>query len=166
MNNLFRRDGLGRYKIVYTEDDATRDVPLTGIITLSKLEVGSEVAITATKDGEEVMQVVKIIRAPSKDDPHEWKEAVFDVEEVDSDNTGTVSYSWTKFFITKIQQKEIVGNIKNQSVVVDESRSFFYERLDVLLGNAVPRSARRSRLAASAVLSEPKATRTTSGNRI
>ncbi|KAI6182753.1 hypothetical protein M3Y97_00414900 [Aphelenchoides bicaudatus] len=138
---LNERDGLGRYKVIYAEDGATRDIPLTGIITLSKLQVGSEVAINKE---EGLLQPVKITRLPNKDDPNEWKEGVYDAEELDEDGQGNqriASHSWKDFFISKLQQKDIVGNILNQSVNVDTS-------------NAVPRSARRSRIAATATIHE------------
>jgi len=47
------------------------------------------------------------------------------VEEIDEDgqtNGVVASHSWKDFFITKLQQKDIVGNVLNQSVIVDTSK--------------------------------------------
>lgn len=67
---------------------------------------------------------MRITRVPSKDEPTEWKEGIYDVEEVDEDgqvNQVVASHSWKDFFITKLQQKDIVGSVLNQSVIVDSS---------------------------------------------
>lgn len=91
---------------------------------MSKLQVGSEVAINKE---EGLLQPVKITRLPNKDDPNEWKEGVYDAEELDEDGQGNqriASHSWKDFFISKLQQKDIVGNILNQSVNVDTSKLF------------------------------------------
>jgi hypothetical protein len=74
---------------------------------------------------EGLLQAVRITRIPSKDEPHECKEGISDVEEIDEDgqtNGVVASHSWKDFFITKLQQKDIVGNVLNQSVIVDTSK--------------------------------------------
>ena len=119
---VFDRDGLGRYKVVYTQDGENRDVPLTEIITLSALKVGNSVSVTSEKDGEEIMQVVRITSTPSHEDADAWVEGVFEVDHVDGDESDTkesAKYTWKQLFIGKAQQKEIVGNLKNQAVIVD-----------------------------------------------
>jgi hypothetical protein len=40
------RDGVGRYKVIFTEDGQNRDVPANGLIPLSSLAVGNKVILT------------------------------------------------------------------------------------------------------------------------
>lgn len=74
-----------------------------------------------------MLQLVKITHAPSHDDPDEWVEGNFEVEEIGEDDGAdqkTAQYNWKQLFIGKTQQKEIVGQLKNQAAIVDSGLFF------------------------------------------
>jgi len=133
---VYDRNAFGGYKVIFTEDSATRDVPPPGIIPLSSLAVGHQIAITVTRDKMETIQPVKIVRLPSKENAQEWVDGMIEFAEVDDDGNEkaeTATNSWDKCIITKLQQKDI-AKIADVAVKVDSH-------------NIVPKSARRSRVA-------------------
>lgn len=67
------------------------------------------------------MKVVRITRVPSKSDPTEWVEGIYEVEDVDDEENDQAieKYTWKQLFIGKNQNKGIIGDVKNQAVVID-----------------------------------------------
>ncbi|KAI6178609.1 hypothetical protein M3Y98_00519200 [Aphelenchoides besseyi] len=149
---IFDRDAFGRYKVVFTEDEQNRDVPGTGIIPLAKLTPGKQVAIITNDDGQELDTPVEVIHAPSTDNLEEWSEGMFQIRDAENEEAEVQTVSWKKLLITKLQQKDMM-QIKN--VVVSVAND-----------NVVPRSARRSRIAAtSAINNQQTPTAPKSANR-
>ncbi|KAI6225821.1 hypothetical protein M3Y95_00737500 [Aphelenchoides besseyi] len=149
---IFDRDAFGRYKVVFTEDEQNRDVPGTGIIPLAKLTAGKQVATITKDDDQELDTPVEVIHAPSTDNLEEWSEGMYQIRDAENEEAEVQTVSWKKLLITKLQQKDMM-QIKN--VVVSVAND-----------NVVPRSARRSRIAAtSAINNQQTPTTPKSANR-
>ncbi|KAI6241402.1 Tumor suppressor p53-binding protein 1 [Aphelenchoides fujianensis] len=137
---VFDRDALGRYKVIFAEDEQNKDVPATGIIPLSKVTKGKQVAIIRKNDEGELEIPVEVVEVPSEDDAEEWAAGEFAIRDAEDEAAEVQRVPWTQLLITKLQQKDVMA-VKN--VVVD-----------VVTDNVVPRSARRSRVAANTAIHE------------
>ncbi|CAD5212308.1 unnamed protein product [Bursaphelenchus xylophilus] len=131
------RDGLGRYKVFFVEDNLHRDIPPTGIVPLAWLKEGTSLTIT---NDDELQVDVQVTNVPATDNVEEWVNAIFEVKDEEG-NYKTLP--WSKLYLT-LQQQKTIGVPKNKSVVVGED-------------NVVPRS-RRSHAAVPTTPQEPKKT--------
>ncbi|VDN01142.1 unnamed protein product [Thelazia callipaeda] len=125
-------DASGRYDVVFAEDGAVRKLVATGIIPLCNLVAGRKCLTTKVNDGEEVLEEIEIIEAPSSDDAQKWMKALFKVKEIDSSD---ISYlTWQKLVLDGNHAKAL------QVATVNTVR-------DVTADNIASAEGRRSRAA-------------------
>uniref|UniRef100_A0A915B1F4 BRCT domain-containing protein n=1 Tax=Parascaris univalens TaxID=6257 RepID=A0A915B1F4_PARUN len=126
------RDSSGRYGLSFVEDGQVRTLVITGIIPLTALTEGKQCGTTTNRDGDEVMECVEIVKAPSSVDKQQWLEAIFVVRSIE--HGYEYSVPWEKLMLRANQASELLTAKVNTAC-------------DVIADNIDSTEARRSRAA-------------------
>uniref|UniRef100_F1KRF2 Tumor suppressor p53-binding protein 1 n=1 Tax=Ascaris suum TaxID=6253 RepID=F1KRF2_ASCSU len=126
------RDSSGRYGLSFVEDGQVRTLVITGIIPLTALTEGKQCGTTTSRDGDEVMECVEIVKAPSSVDKQQWLEAIFVVRSIE--HGYEYSVPWEKLMLRANQASELLTAKVNTAC-------------DVIADNIDSTEARRSRAA-------------------
>jgi hypothetical protein len=144
-------DGLGRYKVFYTEDQSIRNIPRAGVIPLYMVKEGSDVSVLGEKDedGERAIYGGKVLEIPSIKNTEEWHRGLYKIEVQNEEHPEPESreIEWFDIYFTEPQYKQIIKTIKNPTVVDAEN---------------VIESGRRTRRSTAAVTAASAATTTSS----
>uniref|UniRef100_A0A914YQF2 BRCT domain-containing protein n=1 Tax=Panagrolaimus superbus TaxID=310955 RepID=A0A914YQF2_9BILA len=118
-------DGLGRYKVFYTEDQSVRSIPRAGVIPLYLVKEGSQVSVLGEKDedGERAIYEGKVIAIPSIKDTQEWHRGLYKIEVTNDDHPESESreIEWFDIYFTEAQYKKIIKTVKNPTAVDQEN---------------------------------------------
>lgn len=122
------RDGLGRYYVLFAEDNLKRPIPPSGVIPIAKLEPDIQVSFITQIDGDEIGKSGVISKQPSQQDPSEWADGTFEITTDDDTGKSIHSVYWSKIYLTKDQgsafqiKKVNISGIETENIVT-ESRS-------------------------------------------
>ncbi|KHN71758.1 Tumor suppressor p53-binding protein 1 [Toxocara canis] len=126
------RDSSGRYELLFVEDEQVRRLVITGIIPLTALTAGKKCVTTTKRNGDEVIEEVEVVNAPSSVDKQQWMEAIFHVKSVEHGDEYSVT--WEKVVLSANQASDLVTAKVNTAC-------------DVMADNIDSAEARRSRAA-------------------
>ncbi|VDL67393.1 unnamed protein product [Nippostrongylus brasiliensis] len=104
------RDGLGRFKVHFIEDNLVKDVPPAGVIPLRALDEGKECFYAESSEADRL--AVKVIKSPDGKSASAWFEADFELEQLDDDGepTGTkLKAVWTQLSLSKDDWKDYIN---------------------------------------------------------
>uniref|UniRef100_A0A914Z212 BRCT domain-containing protein n=1 Tax=Panagrolaimus superbus TaxID=310955 RepID=A0A914Z212_9BILA len=107
-------DGLGRYKIFFTEDNSKRTVPRDGIFPLHFVKEDMQVTVLGEYD-EENRRIVydgKIVAIPSLKNIEEWHRGLYKIEVTNNDHPEPESreIEWIDIFFDEVQYKRSKKN--------------------------------------------------------
>ncbi|KAK5983149.1 hypothetical protein GCK32_001354 [Trichostrongylus colubriformis] len=120
------RDGLGRYKVHYIEDDLVKDVPPAGVIPLRALDRDKECYYAESVDKDRL--AVKVVKSPDHTSASAWFEAEFELEQLDDDGEPTgkkFKGTWTKLALSKDDWREYINRKSREAtdVIADNIES-------------------------------------------
>lgn len=97
-------DGLGRYKVFYTEDQSTRQIPKAGVIPLHLVKEGCLVSCLGETEGEgeRVVYEGKVLSIPSIQNAEEWHRGLYSVEVTNDEHPEpeTREFDWFDIYFT------------------------------------------------------------------
>ncbi|WKX92776.1 hypothetical protein Q1695_010651 [Nippostrongylus brasiliensis] len=120
------RDGLGRFKVHFIEDNLVKDVPPAGVIPLRALDEGKECFYAESSEADRL--AVKVIKSPDGKSASAWFEADFELEQLDDDGepTGTkLKAVWTQLSLSKDDWKDYINKKSREAtdVIADNIES-------------------------------------------
>uniref|UniRef100_A0A1I7XGT8 BRCT domain-containing protein n=1 Tax=Heterorhabditis bacteriophora TaxID=37862 RepID=A0A1I7XGT8_HETBA len=135
------RDGLGRFKVRFTEDGMVKDVPPAGVIPLRALIADKECLLTDSVSGDEPLPV-RVLISPNAASAVDWQKGVFQLEILDDEgkvrhDTDPISAQWNKLSLDMAEWKEYINkkSIEATQVIADN------------IATTEDRHSRRSKLA-------------------
>ncbi|PIO71337.1 BRCA1 protein [Teladorsagia circumcincta] len=113
------RDGLGRYKVHFIEDDLVKDVPPAGVIPLRALDRDKECFYSESVEKDRL--AVKVVKSPDHTSASAWFEAEFELEQLDDDGEPTgkkLKGTWTKLALSKDDWREYINRKSREATDV------------------------------------------------
>lgn len=118
-------DGLGRYKVFYTEDQSVRVIPKAGVIPLYTIKKGSQVSVLGEKyeveegNFEREIYEGKVLEIPSIKDAKEWHRGLYKIEVQNEEHPEPEprEIEWFDIYFTEPQYKQMVKTVKNPTAV-------------------------------------------------
>uniref|UniRef100_A0A914M8G1 BRCT domain-containing protein n=1 Tax=Meloidogyne incognita TaxID=6306 RepID=A0A914M8G1_MELIC len=130
------REALGRYYVLFAEDNLKRILPPSGVLAISFLSEGFQVSFIDSIANEEVGKVAIVEKQPQigdKQEPNEWVNGMFTLRELDDEMNSTQEIReilWSRIFLTKDQAAIILKGRQfnpvpkiDQENIISESRS-------------------------------------------
>ncbi|KAK6026510.1 BRCA1 protein [Ostertagia ostertagi] len=126
LSQCFSRDGLGRYKVHFIEDDLVKDVPPAGVIPLRALDRDKECFYSESVEKDRL--AVKVVKSPDHTSASAWFEAEFVLEQLDDDGEPTgkkLKGTWTKLALSKDDWREYINRKSREAtdVIADNIES-------------------------------------------
>jgi len=119
------RDGFGRYKVYFMEDQSERKIPSDGVVPLYLIQVGTEVNVLGEKDedGDNVVYQGKVLGVPSIENPEEWFKGVYSIEVSNEEHPDpeTRDVNWFDICLTEAQYKQIKKTKRNPTELGKEN---------------------------------------------
>ncbi|PAV81355.1 hypothetical protein WR25_09337 [Diploscapter pachys] len=109
------RDGLGRFKVYFLEDQIVKPTPPASIIPLRALV--ADKTCLAVVDGDEMPQFVRILACPNAASAVEWEKSIFEVElenENEDESPEPKEVHWTKLTLDMHEWKEYIKLKSNE----------------------------------------------------
>ncbi|KJH49574.1 BRCA1 protein [Dictyocaulus viviparus] len=146
------RDGLGRFKVNFVEDNVIKDVPPAGVIPLRALSGDKECYFADSDQKDRV--AAKIINCPNSKSAVAWQNAEFELEQLndDGDPSGKkFKAKWTKLALSKDDWKDYINRKSREAtdVITDN------------IENSGDRQLRRSKATPSSKIATPVASKST-----
>lgn len=130
------REALGRYYVLFAEDNLKRILPPSGVLAISFLSEGCQVSFIDIVDNEEIGKVAVVEKQPQVDDKQQlddWVKGMFMLRELDEQMNSTQEIRevlWSRIFLSKDQAAIILKGRQfnpvpkiDQENIVSESRS-------------------------------------------
>lgn len=120
------RDGLGRFKVHFIEDNVVKDVPPAGVIPLRALDAEKECYYAASAEKDRV--AVKVLSEPNAKSASAWFEADFELERLDDEGNPTgkkLKAVWTQLALSKDDWKDYINKKSREAtdVIADNIES-------------------------------------------
>ncbi|XGW20049.1 hypothetical protein V3C99_003700 [Haemonchus contortus] len=120
------RDGLGRYKVHFIEDDLVKDVPPAGVIPLRALDRDKECYYSESSDKDRL--AVKVVKSPDHTNASAWFEAEFELEQLNDDGEPLgkkFKGTWTTLALSKDDWREYINRKSREAtdVIADNIES-------------------------------------------
>ncbi|KAK6057010.1 hypothetical protein COOONC_05477 [Cooperia oncophora] len=113
------RDGLGRYKVHFLEDDLVKDVPPAGVIPLRALDRDKECFYSESAEKDRL--AVKVVKSPDHTCASAWFEAEFELEQLDDDGEPMgkkLKGTWTKLALSKDDWRDYINKKSREATDV------------------------------------------------
>lgn len=109
-------DGLGRYKIFFTEDLSTRTIPRDGVFPLHYVKENFDVTVIGESDehNERAIYQGKILSIPSITNIEEWHRGIFNIEVQNEEHPESESreIKWVDIYFSEAQYKTSIKSAK------------------------------------------------------